>query len=96
MPDRSHPIRSEIIVKLPLEPSDDRQQIAAKVAALVDGARIPAIVVTSPGVLRDFLRRQAEQILEHARQCKFPAERAELEQLARDCLLKVEAIEREQ
>jgi len=42
--------------------------------------------------LRDFLRKQATQILELARKCKFPEERAELEKIARDLNAEVDAI----
>jgi hypothetical protein len=77
-------------------PSRDREQLAASVAAVSETAGMPAFGVASPAGLRDFLRRQAKQILEAARLCEFPDERAELEEVARDCILKAEAIDGEQ
>ena len=44
----------------------------------------------------EYLRRQAEQLLELARKTKFPDVRGESEELANTCLAELDRIEREQ
>ena len=46
---------------------------------------MPATVV-HPEALSDFVRNQAEQVMEAARNCKFPDVHAELENMARSVL----------
>lgn len=96
MPNRSRLSQSEIIVRLPSDPPGDPEQTAAEIAAALNSAGIPAAVISTPAALAEFLTKQAVQILQLARQCRFPAVRAGLEKLARDCVLEAEAIEREQ
>jgi hypothetical protein len=93
MPDKSRASRSEIIVKLPVALSGDRLRFAATIAAAMESAGMPAMVIASPEALADFLRGHAELILATARQCKSSGARAQLEQVARDCLLEAEKVE---
>jgi hypothetical protein len=74
------------------EPSLAGKRFAADLAARLSSAGVPATVV-HPEALSDFVRRQAEQVMEAAQNCKFPDVRAELQDMARSVLSELGAVQ---
>jgi len=67
------------------EPTLESKRFAADLAARLSSAGVPATVV-HPAALSELVRKQAGQVMEAARNCKFPDVRAELQDMARSVL----------
>ena len=67
------------------QPSEDRLRVAAGIVARLKSDGVAATVVL-PGRLEDFIRGQAEQLLEAARQCEDPELRVKMIDMARNAL----------
>jgi hypothetical protein len=70
------------------EPSENRLRAAADIVAKLKRDGISAAVVL-PGQLEDFVRDQAAQLLEAARQCEDPELRARMIDMVRSALAKL-------